>query len=66
LLKRDTVAANSPELLAAVEGLAVHWREDPIAQQALALAAASSDPEISAAAAMSARASGANQVPVDP
>jgi hypothetical protein len=66
LLKRDTVAANSPELLAAVEGLAVHWREDPIAQQALALAAASSDPEISAAAAMSARASVANQVPVDP
>ncbi len=59
LLKRETVAPKTPELLAAVEGLAIHWREDPAAQQALMLAATSGDPEIVEAAAMSARSSGA-------
>lgn len=63
LLKRETLAPNTPELLAAVEGLAIHWREDPVAQQALRLAAASGDPEIVAAAAMSARESAATQTP---
>lgn len=55
LIKRETLAAKSPEMLAAIEGLAIHWRTHPAAQQALALAAASGDAEIAAAAAMTAR-----------
>lgn len=55
LLKRPTLVAKSPEMLAALEGLAIHWAGDPGAQQALALASASSDAEIAAAATMTRR-----------
>lgn len=55
LLKRETLASKSPEMLAAIEGLAIHWRTHPAAQQALTLALASGDAEIAAAAAMTAR-----------
>lgn len=50
LLKRPGLAGKSPEMLAALEGLAAHWREDKAAAEALALAAASSDLEIQSAA----------------
>ena len=55
LLKREALAPKSPEMLAALEGLAMHWRESPAARSALALASASTDPEISAAAVATAR-----------
>ncbi|MBX7118880.1 MAG: hypothetical protein K1X31_07775 [Gemmatimonadaceae bacterium] len=51
LLKRPALAGKTPELLAAIEGLATHWREHPAAREALALAAASADSEIREAAA---------------
>lgn len=57
LLKREVLAPKSPEMLAALEGLAMHWRDTPAARTALALAAASVDPEISAAAVVTARSS---------
>ena len=50
VLRRPGLAPKSPELLAAIEGLATHWREDKAANEALALAAASGDPEIQGAA----------------
>lgn len=59
LLKRPTLAPKSPEMLAALEGLAIHWSRDGLAEQALRLAAASGDAEIAAAAAMTRRAEGA-------
>ena len=46
LLKRPALVAKSPEMLAALEGLATHWRGDPMAREAIALAAASGDAEI--------------------
>jgi hypothetical protein len=46
LIKRATLASKSPEMLAALEGLATHWRDHAGAREALALAAASSDSEI--------------------
>ncbi|MCE9601744.1 MAG: hypothetical protein K8S21_05960 [Gemmatimonadetes bacterium] len=46
LLKRPALVTKSPEMLAALEGLATHWRNDKMAREALALAAASSDDEI--------------------
>lgn len=46
LIKRPTLASKSPEMLAALEGLATHWREHAGAREALALAAASADSEI--------------------
>lgn len=55
LLKRETLSGKSPEMLAALEGLAIHWREHPAAAAALSLALASGDAEIVAAAAMTAR-----------
>lgn len=55
LLKRSTLASKSPEMLAALEGLAIHWRDHQAARQVLALAAASADAEIVGAAAMTAR-----------
>ena len=58
LIKREALVGKSPEMLAALEGLAIHWRTHPAAQQPLALAAASGDAEIAAAAAMTARARG--------
>ncbi len=48
VLKRPALAPKTPELLAALEGLAVHWREEKAAKEALSLAAASSDAEIRA------------------
>jgi hypothetical protein len=57
LLKRETLASKTPELLAALEGLSTHWRDEASVQPALALAAASGDPEIVAAGAMTRRAS---------
>ena len=63
LIKRETLAAKTPELLAALEGLAIHWRDDPAARPALALAAASGDAEIVSAGAMTGRASVAMQTP---
>lgn len=57
LIKREALVSKSPEMLAALEGLAIHWREHPAAKTPLALAAASADPEIIGAAAMTSRAS---------
>jgi hypothetical protein len=45
-LRKRSLASTSPEMLAALAGLAAHWRDDSHAQQVLALAAASSDSEI--------------------
>jgi len=47
---RRRLAPKSPELLAALAGMAVHWRNDPIAADVLTLAMQHSDPEIRAAA----------------
>jgi hypothetical protein len=55
LLKREVLAPKTPEMLAALEGLAIHWRDHAAAKQALALAAASGDAEAMGAAAMTAR-----------
>ena len=44
------LAPKSPELLAALAGLATHWREHPIAAEVLAHAMQHADPEIRAAA----------------
>lgn len=55
LLKRDTLAPKTPEMLATIEGLAVHWRDEPAARDVLTLAEASGDAEVTAAAAMTAR-----------
>lgn len=46
LMKRPALVGKAPEMLAALEGLATHWRDDKMAREALALAAASSDDEI--------------------
>ncbi|MFL5490442.1 MAG: hypothetical protein ACJ8AV_03440 [Gemmatimonadales bacterium] len=47
---RRRLAPKSPELLAALSGMTVHWRNDPIAADVLTLAMQHSDPEIRAAA----------------
>ena len=47
---RRRLAPKSPELLAALAGMAVHWRQDPTAADVLTLAMQHSDPEIRAAA----------------
>jgi hypothetical protein len=44
------LAPKSPELLAALAGLASHWRDDPIAAEVLGYALEHSDPDIRAAA----------------
>lgn len=64
LLKREVLVPKSPEMLAALEGLSMHWRESPAARPALTLALASSDPEITAAAAATARTSVSMSTPV--
>lgn len=56
LLKREALAPKSPEMLAALEGLAIHWRDHEAARVPLALAAQGGDPEIVAAASMTGRA----------
>jgi hypothetical protein len=63
LIKRETLVSKSPEMLAALEGLAIHWREHPAARLPLSLAAASGDAEIVGAAAMTARPSAAMATP---
>jgi len=63
LLKRETLVSKSPEMLAALEGLAIHWRNDAAGRAALSLAAASGDAEITGAAAMTARPSGGVGIP---
>jgi hypothetical protein len=45
-----SLAAKSPELLAAVSALAAHWRDHPLAAPVLALARGHSDPDVRAAA----------------
>jgi hypothetical protein len=51
LLRRASLLPTTPELLAAVEGLAVHWALHAASREVLALAVASSDPAVKAAAA---------------
>lgn len=51
VLRRVGLASKTPEMLAALEGLATHWRDDPAAREAMSLASASTDPEILAAVA---------------
>lgn len=63
LLKRDVLVSKSPEMLAALEGLAIHWRTDAAARTALSLAAASGDAEIVGAATMTARPSSGINTP---
>lgn len=46
LMRRPSLVGKSPEMLAALEGLATHWRGDAAAREALALAAASGDDEV--------------------
>ena len=45
-LRRHALADATPEMLAALSGLAMHWATDPGAQDLLAVAAKSSDKEI--------------------
>jgi hypothetical protein len=46
------LAAKSPEMLAALSGLATHWRNDALAAPVLTLAGRSRDPDIAAAIAV--------------
>lgn len=50
-LRRRALAGKSPEMLAALSGLATHWRSDPSAAVVLAIAEASNDREITDAVA---------------
>ena len=45
-LRRHALADATPEMLAALSGLALHWATDPGAQEVLAVAAKSSDKDI--------------------
>ncbi|MFM8603638.1 MAG: hypothetical protein ACKOC2_06050 [Gemmatimonadota bacterium] len=49
LLRRATLLPTTPELLAAVEGVAVHWGSHPAGREVLTLAATSHDPAVRAA-----------------
>lgn len=49
LLRRATLLPTTPELLAAVEGVAVHWGSHPAGREVLTLAATSNDPAVRAA-----------------
>ncbi|HSJ65777.1 MAG TPA: hypothetical protein VK922_17975 [Gemmatimonadaceae bacterium] len=51
LFGRPRLATPRAEVLAAIAGLAAHWRDDPRAQQILALAAEHPDPTVRSAAA---------------
>ncbi|HKS05927.1 MAG TPA: hypothetical protein VJR92_06405 [Gemmatimonadaceae bacterium] len=48
---RRPLATKTPEMLAALSGLAAHWRDDPLAQSVIALARKSTDPEVARAVA---------------
>jgi hypothetical protein len=50
LVFRRSLASKSPEMLAALAGLAAHWSTEPSARELLSLAAKHSDAEISEAA----------------
>jgi hypothetical protein len=50
LMFRRSLASKSPEMLAALAGLATHWSSEPAAKEVLAQASKHSDPEISDAA----------------
>jgi hypothetical protein len=50
LLFRRSLASKSPEMLAALAGLAAHWSGEPAAKEILAQASRHSDTEISDAA----------------
>jgi len=50
-LRRRALAGKSPEMLAALNGLATHWRSDPAAAAVLSIAEASTDREIADAVA---------------
>ena len=49
-MRRRNLSSKSPEMLAALAGLAAHWRDDPAAATVLDLAARSSDSDIMEAA----------------
>ncbi len=51
LLRRQALASKSPEMLASLAGLALHWSSDASAAAVLTVAAQSSDPEIADAVA---------------
>jgi hypothetical protein len=55
LLRRASLVPTTPELLAAVEGLAVHWGSHAAGREVLALATASPDPAVRAAATVRSR-----------
>jgi hypothetical protein len=44
--RRERLAPKSPEVLAALTGLASHWRADPRVEPVLQLALRSGDPEV--------------------
>lgn len=46
-LRKRSLAAKTPEMLASLAGIVTHWRDEPGAKTVLALARKSSDPEIS-------------------
>jgi hypothetical protein len=50
LMFRRNLASKSPEMLAALTGLATYWSTEPSARELLALASKHSDPEVSDAA----------------
>ncbi|MEN9790726.1 MAG: hypothetical protein RLZZ63_384 [Gemmatimonadota bacterium] len=50
LLRRAALLPTTPEVLAAVEGMAVHWGSHPSGREVLTLAASSNDPAVKAAA----------------
>ncbi len=50
LIFRSSLASKSPEMLAALAGLAAHWSSEPSARDVLASASKHTDPEISDAA----------------
>lgn len=52
LFFRRPLAAKTPEMLAALSGLAAHWRSDPVAAPVMTLARRSKDPEIADAVAV--------------
>jgi hypothetical protein len=52
LFRRRALGVKTPEMLAALSGLAANWRDDPLAQPALALAKRSKDAEIASSVAV--------------
>jgi hypothetical protein len=46
LFRKRALASKTPEMLAALAGIVTHWRDDPVADTVLTLAARSTDPDI--------------------